>query len=276
MIGDRVAPWQGGGMTHAEVGGRRIHYVRRGTGAPLLLIQGMAGHHQMWGEEFLTLLEPHFDIVAFNHRGIGASSRADEPFTVADLADDAAGVIEAAGWRDAHVFGISLGGMTAQELVLRHPERVRTLTIGCSWAGGPDGVMSTAAPELAAAIATRDPERVVRTGFAANVSARWAEDPAHFETFRRLSMAEKVPSPVVGMQFAAARAHDTSTRLPGVTTPTLVLHGTEDRMLAVENGEHIAKLVPGARLVRFEGVGHLFWWEEPERTVALLREHAGV
>jgi 3-oxoadipate enol-lactonase len=257
-------------MPHVDIGGRKIYYVRRGAGAPLLLIQGMAGHHQLWGEEFLDLLAQHFDVVAFDHRGIGTSGRADEPFRVADLADDAAGVLEAVGWHDAHVFGISLGGMTAQELVLRHPDRVRTLTVGCSWAGGADGVMSSVAPDLVAAIATRDVERSLRAGFAANLSARYTD----FDTYRRLCVAEKVPAPVVGMQFAAASAHDTSTRLPGVTTPTLVLHGTEDRMLAVANGEHIARLVPGARLVRFEGAGHLFWWEEPARTVALLREHA--
>lgn len=128
---------------HAEVGGRRIGYVRRGHGAPLLLlIQGMAGHHRFWGEWFLRMLEPHFDLVAYDHRGIGGGDRADEPFGTADLADDAAGLIRALGWRDAHVLGISLGGMTAQELVLRHPGLVRTVAIGCSWAGGPDGRLS--------------------------------------------------------------------------------------------------------------------------------------
>lgn len=263
-------------MPYADLDGRRLHYVRRGAGAPLLLVQGMAGHHRLWGEDFLARLERHFDVVAFDHRGIGASSRADEPFTIADLADDAAGVSDAVGWADAHVLGISLGGMVAQELVLRHPDRVRTVTIGCSWAGGPDAVLSTTAADLMAAVASRDPEQVLRAGFAANLSDRYAADPAHFETYRELAMAVKVPGPVVGMQFIAAGAHDASARLPAVTTPTLVLHGTEDRMLAVGNGEHIARLVPGARLELFEGVGHLFWWEEQERTVALLLEHAGV
>jgi 3-oxoadipate enol-lactonase len=263
-------------MPYADLDGRRLHYVRRGDGAPLLLIQGMAGHHRMWGEDFLTRLAAHFDVVAFDHRGIGASSRADEPFTVADLADDAAGVLDAVGWADAHVFGASLGGMVAQELVLRHPDRVRTVAIGCSWAGGPDAVMSTAAPDLVAAMATRDAEKVLRAGFEANLSEAYAADPAHYETYRELAMAEKVPAPVVGMQFAAGRSHDTSARLPEVTTPTLVLHGTEDRMLAVGNGEHIARLVPGARLELFDGAGHLFWWEEPARTVTLLGEHTGV
>jgi len=77
----------------------------------------------------------------------------------------------------------------------------------------------------------------------------------------------------VAMQFQAALAHDTAARLPGIGTPTLVLHGTADEGLPSVNGEQIAALVPGAHLHLFDGVGHLFWWEEPERTVELLRAH---
>lgn len=261
-------------MPYVEVDGRRIFHVRRGIGEPLLLIQGMAGHHRMWGERFLSLLERDFDVVAFDHRGIGTSGRADEPFNIADLADDAAGMIDALGWSDAHVFGISMGGMTAQELVLRHPELVRTVTIGCSWAGGPDGTMSATAYRLVEAVATGDADHSIRTGFEANLSSRFTADPANYATYRSLSLAARVPAPVVQMQFQAGLAHDTSKRLPTVSTPTLVLHGTADALLTAANGEHIAGLIPGARLELINGVGHLFWWEAPIRTVQLLREHA--
>src|SRR6266540_7121268 len=117
------------------MGHPRLHHVRRGSGEPLLLIMGMGGHHRMWGEPLLSLLESDFDMVAFDHRGIGTSDRADDPFTVADLADDAARVLDEVGWDSAHVFGVSLGGMVAQELVLRHRTRVRTLTLGCTYPG---------------------------------------------------------------------------------------------------------------------------------------------
>lgn len=263
-------------MAFADVGGRRLFYLRSGRGAPLLLVQGMAGHHRMWGAEFLALLEPHFDVIMFDHRGIGESGRADEPFTIADLADDAAGVLDAVGWADAHVLGISLGGMTAQELVLRHPDRVRTVTIGCSAAGGAAGVHSGVVRELAAAVASRDVERSVNEGFAANVSTGFAADPAHLATYRERALAVKVPAAVVAMQYQAGFAHDTSTRLPSVTTPTLVLHGTDDRILPVRNGQQVAALVPGARLELFADTGHLFWWEHPERAAALVLDHAGI
>jgi pimeloyl-ACP methyl ester carboxylesterase len=262
-------------MPLAEVAGRHLFYLRRGAGEPLLLVQGMSGHHQFWGESFLRRLERDYEVVVYDHRGIGTSDRADERFSIADLADDAAGLITELGWPSAHVFGISLGGMIIQELLLRHPELVRTATIGCSWAGGPTGVMPRTSHEVVAAIASRDVERVLQVGYAANLSARYRADPAHFEAYRTAALAVRVPSAVVGLQFQAALAHDTADRLPSVTAPTLVVHGTADEGIASANSERIAALIPGARLVLFDGVGHLFWFEEPDRTVGLLLELTG-
>ncbi|MFK4084402.1 alpha/beta fold hydrolase [Kribbella sp. NPDC020789] len=255
--------------------GRRLDYVRRGRGAPLLLIQGMAGHHEIWGDELLSALAARFDIVAYDHRGIGRGDRADEPFTVADLADDAAAVIESVGWTDAHVFGISLGGMVAQELVLRHPETVRSIALGCTWAGGPRGVISETSRRMVDAIATRDVEHGLRTSFEANLSRRYAAAmPAAREIYRHRALSVKVPVPVVLMQWAAAQAHDTTSRLAAVDVPAVILHGTADAGIPVENALRLSEALPAARLELFEGAGHFFWWEDPERTAALLIEHA--
>jgi len=253
----------------------QLHRVRRGAGEPLLLIMGMAGHHRMWGEPFLSLLERDFDIVTFDHRGIGTSSRADEPFTIADLADDAARVLAEAGLDSAHVFGISLGGMVAQELALRRPDLVRTLALGCTYPGTGGDLSATGVQRAVEASATRDEELAVRTAFEVNHSAGYAADPANFATFRAESLAVKVPVAVMMMQMQAVLGHDAVSRLPRITAPTLVMHGTQDEILAVANAGQIAGLIPNARLELFEGAGHVFWWEDPERTVALLREHTG-
>src|SRR5262245_48397371 len=111
-------------MAYADAPGGRLAYTRRGTGEPLLLVSGVAGHHRMWGEPFVSPLAERFDVVAFDHRGIGSSARVDGEFTIPDLADDAAAVMDELGWESAHVMGISMGGTVAQELVLRHPQRV--------------------------------------------------------------------------------------------------------------------------------------------------------
>lgn len=260
-------------MPHIEVNGRRIFYARRGAGEPLLLIHGMGGHHMSWGEWFLGPLARDYDLVAFDHRGIGGSSRADEPFTIADLAADAAGLLTALGWADVHVFGIAVGGMIAQELVLRHPNLVRTLTIGASSSGGVTREAPATAQRMMDAIATHNLDHSLRTTFEANLSARFTADPANFDTYRRVTVAEKAPVPVVQMQYRAGLAHDAASRLPAIATPTLVLHGTADALLSPANGKRIARLIPHARLELIHGAGHLFWWEQPQRTIELLRQH---
>ena len=163
-------------MPHAEVAGRNLHYVREGEGEPLLLIQGLSGNHMHWGDDFLGLLHPHFDVIAYDHRGIGHSDPAGGPFTIADLADDAAGLLDALGIESAHVLGISMGGMTAQELALRHPEKVRTLALGCTYAGGEDSAMTdpSVVQRLGELFMTGRVEEALRYGFEVNVSPAFA------------------------------------------------------------------------------------------------------
>jgi pimeloyl-ACP methyl ester carboxylesterase len=253
-----------------------LSYERRGSGAPLLLIMGMSGTHLHWGEPFLSELEPSFDVVAYDHRGVGKSSRVEAPFTIAELADDAAALMAELGWDSAHVVGISMGGMVAQELALGHPERLRTLTLGCTYAGGADQSLSEPAVvnELMESWSSGDRERAIRTGFAVNVSARYAADPDHYGDFRRTALALPVAVPVIMEQMRAIAGHDTSERLSRIGVPTLVIHGTEDRMLPAENARWIAAAIPGARLEPMDGVGHLFFWERPAEAAALIGELA--
>ena len=261
-------------MPLADLGTRSLYYERRGSGEPLLLIQGMAGHHNTWGEPFKSLLDPYFEVVAFDHRGIGDSSDVPGQFSIAELADDAAAVLDAVGWPSAHVLGISMGGMTAQEFVLNHPGRVRRLALGCTYAGGVgSSLVAPGALMMFEAGASGDLDKAIRAGYEANLSPAFRSDESRFEPFRDANLSVRVPIEVVLRQAQAAFVHDTSTRLPSVAAPTLVLHGTEDQMILYSNGLHVASLIPGARLHTFDGVGHLFFWEEPDRTAALLREH---
>jgi pimeloyl-ACP methyl ester carboxylesterase len=267
-------------MAHAKIDGRDIHYVQRGEGEPLLLIQGMSGSHLSWGDPFLAELERDFALTAYDHRGIGRSSRMAAPFSLVDLAEDAAGLLDALEIDRAHVLGISMGGMVAQELALRHPGRIDTLALGCTYCGGEQAALAT--PEILAMFrqawggagpasgpggAPSPPpsgEGLLGT-FAAHLSSG---------TLARMALAVPAPLAVILLQLQAVGGHDTSARLPGLAAPTLVLHGTRDPVLPAANGELIARLVPGARLELLEGAGHLFWLEQPVRTAALVREHA--
>jgi pimeloyl-ACP methyl ester carboxylesterase len=262
-------------MPQAAVDGISLFYERRGSGEPLLLIQGMSGTHLAWGDAFLAGLGDDLDVVAYDHRGVGESTPQSDSFTIAQLADDAAGLLDALEWETAHVVGISMGGMVAQELALRHPGRIRTLTLGCTYPGGAEAELADPEliQELAGALLSGDRERALRTGFKANLSAAHVADEAHWEPFHAMATALPVAVPLIMLQMQAVMGHDTSARLASIAVPTLVVHGTEDRMLPVVNGELIARLIPSARLELLEGVGHMFWWEEPERSAALVRSH---
>src|SRR5689334_21779783 len=123
-------------MTRVQVGSIELDYERGGAGPPLLLIMGMSGTALHWGEPFLASLREDFDVIAYDHRGVGASTRLDGGVTTPQLAADAAGLLDALALDSAHVLGISMGGKVAQELALAHPERVRTLPLGCTYCGG--------------------------------------------------------------------------------------------------------------------------------------------
>jgi pimeloyl-ACP methyl ester carboxylesterase len=263
-------------MASFRVGDNELYYERSGAGEPLLLIMGMSGTHLTWGEPFLDALRESFEVVVYDHRGMGRSGRTEPPFTIVDLADDADALLGELGWDSAHVVGISMGGMVAQELALRHPERLRTLTLGCTYAGG-DG-SSLTSPEvggkLIESMQSGDRERALRVGWEANVSERFAAEEEQYAEFRRRAIEVPANLPTIMAQMQAIMPHDTSAQLGDIDVPTLVLHGSEDQMLPSRNGEAIARAIPGARLEIFDGVGHLFFWEEPERSAALVREHA--
>ncbi len=266
-------------MTLIDAGEVQLDYERSGEGPPLLLIMGMSGTALHWGEPFLQLLRADFDTIAYDHRGVGASTPLQGGVTIRQMADDAAALLRALQLDSAHVMGISMGGMVAQELALGHRELVRTLTLGCTYCGGPGSALAptSTVQKLQAAMASGDRERALRAGWEINVSPALAGDDAAYASFREIGMTRAVAVPVILQQLQACAAHDTYARLPQLAElPTLVVHGTADELLPVQNGRLIHSRIPGSRLHIFDGVGHLFFWERPERSAELVREHAAV
>jgi pimeloyl-ACP methyl ester carboxylesterase len=265
-------------MPVVRVGEVELDYERSGSGPPLLLIMGMSGTSLHWGEPFLEALRRDFEVIVYDHRGVGASSRLEGPVTIVEMAADALGLLDALGIETAHIVGISMGGMIAQELALAHPERVRTLTLGCTYCGGPGSVLMPAAVarRLAEARRSGDRERVMRTAWETNVSAALVDDADAYAEYLAIGHRRVVAVPVIMAQTQAIFEHDTSERLAGLTMPVLVIHGTADEVLPVQNGRVVASRIPGSRLEIFEGAGHLFFWEQPARSAALVREHAAV
>jgi pimeloyl-ACP methyl ester carboxylesterase len=172
--------------------------------------------------------------------------------------------------------GISMGGMVAQELALAHPERIRTLVLGCTYCGGPGAVQAgqSVIQRLAEAMSSGDRERAIRTAWEVNVSPEFAADAEAYAAFLHVGLRNMVAVPVILEQMQAIIAHDTSDRLSSLEPPTLVIHGTLDEMLPVANGRLIGELIPGSQLEILENVGHMFFWEQPSHSVELVRAHA--
>src|SRR6201999_1193393 len=167
----------------------------------------------------------------FDNRGIGNSALTSDPFTTADLAADAIAVMDAAGLESAHVLGISMGGMTAQQLALAAPERIRTLTLGCTYCGGPGS--SLIAPDdagpLLAAMASGNLSQVFQAMYEVNLSPNFRADESHYADFTAMAGALPARQATVQLQLGAVGGHDVQASLAEITAPTLVIHGTEDR-----------------------------------------------
>lgn len=262
-------------MPSIDAGGTELHYERAGAGEPMLLIQGMSATHLAWGRPFVSLLEESFECIVFDNRGMGLSGKAQLPFTTADLAGDTFGLLDALEIERAHVVGISMGGMVAQEMALTQPERIRTLTLGATYCGGPEGTLMDPADlqMLGEAMTSGDREQVLRAMWVINLSPSFRADESNYDAFREMATALPAPKEVIIQQMQACAAHDTSTRLGGISVPAQVIHGTVDRLLQVGNGLQIAALL-GLEPQLMEDVGHLFWWEQPQRSAELVREHA--
>lgn len=263
-------------MPKVELTGTELNYERSGSGEPLLLIQGMSANHLAWGRPFPSLLERDFEVIAFDNRGMGLSSPVTEGFSIAEMAADTAGLLDALEIESAHVLGISMGGMIAQELALAHPGRLRSLTLGCTYCGGEGSQLMDPSDfrGLVEAMGSGDARKIFRAMYDLNLSPGFRADESHFEAFTAMAAALAAPRETIGLQMQAILAHDTSARLPGISTPTMVIHGSVDRVLGYPNGPLIAGLIPGAQLETYEDVGHMFWWEQPERTAELVRRHA--
>jgi pimeloyl-ACP methyl ester carboxylesterase len=263
-------------MPKAVVGAHELHYERAGQGEPLLLVQGMGGTHMSWGEPFLELLRESFDVIAFDNRGIGLSAPIDGAFTIAEMAEDAAELLDQLGIERPHVVGISMGGMIAQELALAHPERLRSLTLGCTYCGGPGSQLMPQGnvEKLAAGMMSGNRDRAIQASYEVNLSPAFRADEGHYAAFHEMATSVPAAKRTIELQAQAIFGHDTSGRLGELSVPTLIVHGTEDGVLPYPNGELIASLMPSARFETLEDVGHMFWWERPELSAGLIREHA--
>jgi pimeloyl-ACP methyl ester carboxylesterase len=249
-------------MPYADNEGTKLYWEERGSGEPLLLIMGLGYTLDMW-HRILPALAEHYRVIAFDNRGVGRSDVPPGPYTM--MASDAAAVMDVAGIEAAHVLGVSLGGMIAQEFALQYPARVRSLILGCTTCGGAGAV--TAEPEVITALVARAKMTVeeaihVMTNYVYDAGTPRERLEEDFEIRRRTYPG----SEGYLAQLQATFGWESFSRLSQIRVPTLVIHGESDRLVPPGNGKLLADNIAGARLAMLPAASHIFMTDQPEQT----------
>lgn len=254
-------------MLRARINGVELVYDLHGSGEPLVMIHGAQGDRSMFAAIVPTFAK-HFQVLTFDQRGSGQSEKPDMEYSMALLADDTAALMDHSGFPFAHIVGVSMGGMIAQEFALRHPRRVRRLVLGCTTPGGPRSVRLSG-EALANAYSTQPMSAEERGRALAEACFTKGYIEQHPEIISAMieGRRQRPIDPVaLGHRMKAAYAHDTYDRLPQIACPTLVITGKDDVLISWENSRILAERIPDAKLVLLEPAGHLFWGEQPEKS----------
>jgi pimeloyl-ACP methyl ester carboxylesterase len=264
-------------MSTAQVNGIEMHYEEQGSGEPLLLIMGLAADSLAWMFQ-LPDFSKRYRTIVFDNRGVGRTSKPAGPYSIAQMSDDAAGLLDKIGIERTHVVGVSMGGMIAQELTLRHPSRVRSLVLACTYAKPDAGVERQMESSLTAFGGTRGPKGEIQVDLSNldpmmffqhllptvfNAQFIMTELPKLMQVFSG-ALQYGFSMEAILAQTAATQSHDTLARLGQITVPTLVMTGDSDLLIPPACSDTLAAKIPGAKLVKIPGGSHGFNFETPD------------
>jgi 3-oxoadipate enol-lactonase len=256
-------------MSFLENQGAKLYWDEQGRGDPVLLIMGLGYPSALWHRTRPALAQ-HFRTLALDNRGVGLSDAPSGPYSISTMASDAAAVLDAAGISSAHVFGVSMGGMIAQEFALQFRARTRSLILGCTSAGGPSAVR-----------AERKVADILMVRGMTLEQAREAIIPYIYDSATPREKIEEdlrlrrscLPS-LAGYtaQLQGILAWEGYGRIAQITAPTLVIHGRSDALVPAGNGQLIAERIPGARFVLLNQASHLFLTDQTQLANKLILE----
>lgn len=252
-------------MPKLRIGEISMYYVEVGAGEPLVLVMGLGADHLAWGFQLPAFAE-RYRVIAFDNRGAGQTDAPDHPYTTAMMAEDTVGLMDALGIGRAHVLGVSMGGMIAQEIALDHPERVRSLQLHCTL-GRPDAYLKAqlAAGRIQRRKLTR--EEAMRAGYVwLFAPATYEERPEFVEMILDNALANPHPMSLTGFerQCDAVQTHDALDRVAAIRCPTLISVADQDILVPPRFSRALAERIPGAELRTIEGAGHGYFWERPD------------
>ncbi|MFX1298746.1 MAG: alpha/beta fold hydrolase [Promethearchaeota archaeon] len=256
-------------MPKAKLNGLNMYYEIRGENFPIVMIMGLTANIDWWDERLIDVLSKHWKIILFDNRGTGRSDN-DIDFTLKDMADDTIGLLNFLNIEKAHVYGHSMGGMIAQELVLNYPERVNKLVLSSTSCGGAKYVPPS---QDVLKILMKDnrgktPHEVVSDFIKVIFTQEFRlENPNFIENFIKKVLIAQISYREFKRQMNAILAFRSYRRLKTITTPTLVLHGKKDILSPYQNGVNISKLIPGSHLELFDNTAHQIFEEEFDKVI---------
>lgn len=290
-------------MPRASSNGIEIEYETFGsaTAPPLVLVMGLGGQMLLWDEEFCGALSDRgFHVVRFDNRDVGLTTKiagagmpnvlaafangmqgkpVEAAYTLDDMADDTAGLLDALGLADAHVAGASMGGMIAQTLAIRHPKRLRSMTSIMSTTG--DRTLPPSKPSVIGVLTTPQPtERAAHIDHAVETWRAIGSPGFPFDEAFIRARAERLydraffPEGIARQLVAILASGSRRAQLASVQAPTLVIHGIDDPLVPIEGGRDTAAAIPGAELVEIAGMGHDMPKALWPRLVELISTHA--
>jgi 3-oxoadipate enol-lactonase len=253
------------GFATALDGTARLYWESHGTGTPVLLIHGLGLSGGAWWRT-VDALSPTQCVITFDNRGVGRSDSLTPAYTTEAMADDAVSILDELDLDTVHVYGISLGGMVAQQVALRHPRRVRSLVLGATQPGGRRAVRAD--PAVLTFFHQRlgmRPEQAAWASVPHNYAPRFHEEhPDRIAEDIERRLVQPFNLQAYRAQLYAAALHNCYEQLDRIRVPTFVVHGECDRVIPVENARLMVERLPNCRLTVLEGTGHLYPTEVPE------------
>ncbi|MBI5878814.1 MAG: alpha/beta fold hydrolase [Chloroflexi bacterium] len=267
-------------MPFANIRDLSVYFEQHGAGPRLLYISGTGGDLRRLPRVFDRPIASRFEILAYDQRGLGQTSRPDTACSMADYAKDAVALLDARGWDRCHMMGVSFGGMVAQEIAARYPQRIDKLVLACTSSGGIGGASYPLHLHTGDSLEMRARRQLMLS----DVRRTPAWQQAHRDEFETLvsqlaaalGMGKDEPGRQTGYlrQLAARQMLDTYDRLPALSMPVFICGGRYDGIAPARNQYAMQRQIPHARVELFEG-GHPFLLEDPaayERIIAFLQE----
>jgi pimeloyl-ACP methyl ester carboxylesterase len=261
-------------MPYAHLNGINLHYDVHGRGQPLLLINGLGQPSIAWEPAFINDLAQTYQVITYDNRGTGLSDKPDEPYSIAMFAEDAIALLDLLKVPRAHLFGVSMGGMIAQELGAHYQPRVASLILGCTTPGGRNAV--AAPPESMKTLEGRagmTPEEAGRAAWSLSYSDDYIRThQAELEDNLQRTISHVTPRFAYERHLQATMTLRVFKHLKEITAPTLVVTGRDDVLIPAANSEIIAREIPGAELKIFDNAGHGFFLSVRGPLTATMKE----